>query len=662
MPAATARAAHSSLTADPEEPPLRKLYRSADGRMLGGVARGLAGHLGLPVAWVRLVFLGLFFSDGFGALLYAVFWIVVPLGVGGIGEGHGARSVFETAADGRRRLRKPDPGQVFALVALLVGAVVFVVNVDMGSEADRYIWPTLLIGAGSVLVWRQADNARRARWMEVGRSRRLLQLARALAGVALVGLGLAVFMVVRGSAAQLGNVLTAAIAVLTGIALLAGPYLVRMVQDLSEERLMRIRAQERAEVAAHVHDSVLHTLTLIQRNADDGGEVRRLARAQERELRNWLYNPEGTGKDEDDEPETLAEAVKRSAAEVEDKHGVPLEVVVVGDCPLDDKLGAQMQAAREAMVNAAKYGGEGGAVQVFAEVEGRTVFVSVRDRGPGSTWTRFPPTGWAYENQSSAGCSATAALPGCVRCPAGAPRSSWRWKGRANDREHRSHRGPERRVRVVLVDDHRMFRTGVQAEIGRTEETGVEVVGEAADVDQAVTVITATRPEVVLLDVHLPGGGGVEVLRRCAPLMGAADDPVRFLALSVSDAAEDVIGVIRGGARGYVTKTITGTDLVDSIFRVQEGDAVFSPRLAGFVLDAFASTDAPPVDEDMDRLTQREREVLRLIARGYAYKEIAKQLFISVKTVESHVSAVLRKLQLSNRHELTRWATARRLV
>ncbi|GAA3771252.1 LuxR C-terminal-related transcriptional regulator [Streptomyces phyllanthi] len=221
---------------------------------------------------------------------------------------------------------------------------------------------------------------------------------------------------------------------------------------------------------------------------------------------------------------------------------------------------------------------------------------------------------------------------------------------------------PGRRVRVVLVDDHRMFRTGVQAEIGQTERTGVEVIGEAADVDQAVSVITATRPEVVLLDVHLPGGGGVEVLRRCTALMSDTEQPVRFLALSVSDAAEDVIGVIRGGARGYVTKTITGTDLVDSIFRVQEGDAVFSPRLAGFVLDAFASTDAPPVDEDLDRLTQREREVLRLIARGYAYKEIAKQLYISVKTVESHVSAVLRKLQLSNRHELTRWATARRLV
>ncbi|MET7640414.1 response regulator transcription factor [Streptomyces sp. NPDC005438] len=218
------------------------------------------------------------------------------------------------------------------------------------------------------------------------------------------------------------------------------------------------------------------------------------------------------------------------------------------------------------------------------------------------------------------------------------------------------------RVSVVLVDDHRMFRAGVRAEIGQTETTGVRVVGEAGDVDEAVAVIQQRRPEVVLLDVHLPGGGGVEVLRRASALTSAAEEPVRFLALSVSDAAEDVIGVIRGGARGYVTKTITGADLVDAIFRVADGDAVFSPRLAGFVLDAFASTDAPPVDEDLDRLTGREREVLRLIARGYAYKEIAKQLFISVKTVESHVSAVLRKLQLSNRHELTRWATARRLI
>ncbi|OPC81376.1 DNA-binding response regulator [Embleya scabrispora] len=210
------------------------------------------------------------------------------------------------------------------------------------------------------------------------------------------------------------------------------------------------------------------------------------------------------------------------------------------------------------------------------------------------------------------------------------------------------------RTRVVLVDDHRMFRTGVRAEIGEA----VEVVGEADDVASAVAVVTETRPEVVLLDVHLPGGGGVEVLRRCASLIPA----VRFLALSVSDAAEDVIGVIRGGARGYVTKSITGDELIRAIGRVGEGDAVFSPRLAGFVLDAFAATDVPPIDEDLDRLTQREREVLRLIARGYAYKEIARRLVISVKTVETHVSAVLRKLQLSNRHELTRWATDRRLV
>jgi DNA-binding NarL/FixJ family response regulator len=208
--------------------------------------------------------------------------------------------------------------------------------------------------------------------------------------------------------------------------------------------------------------------------------------------------------------------------------------------------------------------------------------------------------------------------------------------------------------RVVIVDDHGLFRSGVRSELGDQ----VEVVGEADDVQPAIAVIGAHLPDVVLLDVHLPGGGGQLVVTA----LKAEHPEVRFLALSASDAPEDVIAVIRAGARGYVTKTISGADLVDAVRRVAAGDAVFSPRLAGFVLDAFASTDAPPVDEDLDRLTQREREVLRLIARGYAYKEIAKQLFISVKTVESHVSAVLRKLQLSNRHELTRWATARRLV
>jgi DNA-binding NarL/FixJ family response regulator len=184
------------------------------------------------------------------------------------------------------------------------------------------------------------------------------------------------------------------------------------------------------------------------------------------------------------------------------------------------------------------------------------------------------------------------------------------------------------------------------------------VLAEAADVDEAVAAVTAHRPEVVLLDVHLPGGGGVEVMRRVGP-----SDATRFLALSVSDAAEDVIGTIRGGARGYVTKTITGPELVSAIRRVADGDAVFSPRLAGFVLDAFAGTiEVAAVDEDLDRLTEREREVMRLIARGYAYKEVAKELFISIKTVETHMSSVLRKLQLSSRHELSRWASDRRLL
>ncbi|MEW9546854.1 response regulator [Nonomuraea sp. NPDC050783] len=209
-------------------------------------------------------------------------------------------------------------------------------------------------------------------------------------------------------------------------------------------------------------------------------------------------------------------------------------------------------------------------------------------------------------------------------------------------------------TRVLIVDDHRLFRSGVRAELGDS----IEVVGEAEDVESAVKAIAGLEPDVVLLDVHMPGGGGQEVLRR---VLGSGSQ-VRFLALSVSDAAEDVIGVIRGGARGYVTKNISGKELTDAIRRVAEGDAVFSPRLAGFVLDAFASTEAPSIDPELDSLTQREREVLRLIARGYAYKEIAKELFISVKTVETHVSSVLRKLQLSNRHELSRWATARRLV
>ncbi len=210
---------------------------------------------------------------------------------------------------------------------------------------------------------------------------------------------------------------------------------------------------------------------------------------------------------------------------------------------------------------------------------------------------------------------------------------------------------------VVIVDDHHLFRAGVRAELDGL----VEVLGDAATVEDAVRLVLGAEPDVVLLDVQMPGGGGVEVIRQVAATAPAQ----RFLALSVSDAAEDVIAIIRSGARGYVTKTISGAELADAVRRVAEGDAVFSPRLAGFVLDAFAgAASLPPaeVDPELDQLSPREREVLRHIARGYLYKEIALRLGISAKTVEAHVSAVLRKLQLSNRHELSRWAVERRLV
>jgi len=217
---------------------------------------------------------------------------------------------------------------------------------------------------------------------------------------------------------------------------------------------------------------------------------------------------------------------------------------------------------------------------------------------------------------------------------------------------------------VLIVDDHALFRAGVRAEIADL----VDVIGDAGSVDAAIPAIVAAEPDVVLLDVQMPGGGGLEVIRGVTESRPAQ----RFLALSVSDAPEDVIAIIRAGARGYVTKTISGPELADAVRRVAEGDAVFSPRLAGFVLDAFAAAaaatgvagalPAPGTDPELDQLTAREREVLRHLARGYMYKEIAQRLTISPKTVEAHVSAVLRKLQLSSRHELSRWAAERRLL
>jgi len=214
-------------------------------------------------------------------------------------------------------------------------------------------------------------------------------------------------------------------------------------------------------------------------------------------------------------------------------------------------------------------------------------------------------------------------------------------------------------IRVVIVDDHDVIRVGVRESL----DADIEVVGEGRDVESAVAVIAATRPDVVILDVHLPGGKGGGALDVLAQIL-AGENPPRVLALSVSDAAEDVVAVVRAGARGYVTKSISGPDLSDAVRRVASGDAVFSPRLAGFVLDAFnaAGGEVASVDEDLDKLTEREQEVMRLIARGYTYREVGEKLFISVKTVETHVGKVLHKLQLSNRHELAHWAAQHRIV
>jgi DNA-binding NarL/FixJ family response regulator len=457
--------------------------------------------------------------------------------------------------------------------------------------------------------------------------RRAAVVSRSGLGIALVVAAGLVFLQATGALSAARDVVLAVLVVAVALGVIFAPLVVRLARSLTAERSERIRSQERAEMAAHLHDSVLQTLALVQKNAGDEREVAALARRQERELRHWLAGRVAEGN-------RLAAALEAVAGEVEHAHGVDVEVVAVGDCELGERGRALVAAAGEAMVNAAKFGA-GSPVSVYAEAgDGRT-HVFVRDRGPG-----FDP-GTVPDDRRGVRDSIVGRME--------------RHGGRA---EIHSSRGEGTEVEVVIVDDHQLFRAGVRAELSEL----VEIAGDAATVAEAVKKIREERPDVVLLDVHMPDGGGVEVIRRVSPEL----PDVRFLALSVSDAAEDVIAVIRAGARGYVTKTISSGELADAIRRVHDGDAVFSPRLAGFVLDAFAGAPLAPAvqgtDADLDQLTPREREVLQHIARGYMYKEIAQRLSISAKTVEAHVSAVLRKLQLSSRHELSRWATERRLV
>jgi signal transduction histidine kinase len=333
-----------------------RLERRAVGRLVGGVCAGLAEHLGLEVIVVRLAF-AVLISAGVGVVAYVALWLLVPQ---------------RDEPEARR-----DLGQLFAYGALVFGLSLF----TWGAGALNWaVWPVVAGGIGVGIIWQQADPERRRRWVRNTQGMWL----RSIIGTLLVAGGLVAFLAQKIHPGQAGQVLLGSTVVLAGVAVVLAPWLLRLWRDLDTERRERIRSQERAEVAAHVHDSVLHTLTLIQRSAHDSREVQRLARAQERDLRAWLYEPKA------DAEQDLAAAVRKAAAEVEDHHGLPIEVVCVGDCPLDERLGAMLQAAREAMVNAAKYAdGEPGdqartsSLSVYAEVAGDEVSIFVRDRGKG---------------------------------------------------------------------------------------------------------------------------------------------------------------------------------------------------------------------------------------------------------------------------------------
>ena len=372
----------------------------------GRSARGLADHLGVNVVLVRIAFVALTFASGAGVMMYAAFWLFVPQAPAPAAPNAAA----SPAVAGRGR----DVGQLIALVALTVGALLLARVLGFGIGGTLF-WPLAIAGLGVVLLWREADELQRRRWRRAATSDSPSGWLRFAAGVALVLAGGGAFLAIRGQLQDAGRVLLATLVVLIGLLLIAGPYLLRLFRDLSDERLERIRTQERAEVAAHVHDSVLHTLTLISSNVDDPREVQRLARSQERELRAWLYKPVA------DPDATLAAALERLAGEVEDAHSVPIEVVAVGDGALDDHSGAALQAAREAMVNAAKYSGAP-TISVYAEVEPELLTIFVRDRGRGFDPDDLPEDRMGYGSPSSDACSATVGRRWCVVHPVTAPR------------------------------------------------------------------------------------------------------------------------------------------------------------------------------------------------------------------------------------------------
>src|SRR6188472_4048029 len=572
--------ARSGSTAPYHDPAmaLPAFAASTSDRALAGVCGGIARELGVDVTLVRLVFALLALAGGAGIVLYLALWLY---------------------ADGR-------PVWLAGLGVVIAGSLLL----HAIGLSDRAVAGIALVSAGLAVAWRRGGGLRP-------------EAPLSYAGYALVGIGAVILLAAGGDAPA---PLLAPGAVAGGLLLIAGPWLWRLAVERDAERAARIRSEERSDVAARVHDSVLQTLALIQRHSDEPRRVASLARRQEREIRGWLYADRPLGR----RGAVLGGRRRRGRLRGADR---ARELGRRGGRRRDRARGPrgddQCGEVRERRGDRRLRGGHG-----------------ERDRGvrPGPR-RRLRP-----------GCRPRGS-PRHRRVDPRAPRACRRLGVRRLD-TGRGHRGrashpPEHLVsrRVVLVDDHGLFLAGVKSELG----DAVEVVGEAGTVAAAIPLIKELEPEVVLLDVHLPDGSGEAIIDAVAP----ERPDVRFLALSVSDAAEDVIAIIRAGARGYVTKTISGEELAAAIERVASGDAVFSPRLAGFVLDAYRSEQA---GSELDELTPREREVLQLIARGYLYKEIAARLDISVKTVESHVSSVLRKLQLSTRHELTRWATQHRLV
>src|SRR5438874_5345160 len=349
----------------------RRLYRSTDDRILAGVCGGLAEHLNLDARAVRVAFAILALVGGSGLILYAAFWAIVPQGQG----------LAEARPSLRARRRRPDRGDIAALCLLAAGVVLLIRQLGLWL-GDAFVWPVLAAAVGVAIIWHQADEAQRARWSASARAPLAARPPRIVAlrlgtGVVLVGAGIVWLLVAQDGFRAALNGLLAVLVAVVGLGLITGPWWWRLARDLTEERRERVRAQERAELAAHVHDSVLQTLALIQGKAGQPREVQRLARAQERELRSWLF-----GHPQTDGDGTLARAVEAAAAEVEDMHARSIDVVSVGDAPLDDRLAAVVAASREAMVNAAKFAGVE-LVQVFVEVEGDKVTVFVRDRGVG---------------------------------------------------------------------------------------------------------------------------------------------------------------------------------------------------------------------------------------------------------------------------------------